>query len=67
MCGLGEIAVACKVKELVEDVDEDLKMVDRQSITLADISYDLPTIITKQDDMHEEYREREEKMGVKID
>lgn len=67
LCGLGEIAAACKVEELVEDVDEELKMVDRQSITLADISYDLPTIISKQDDMHEEFREREEKMGVKID
>lgn len=67
LCEIGEIAATCKVKTLVEDVDGELKMVDRQCITLADINYDLPTIIIKQDDMHEEYREREEKMGVKID
>lgn len=67
LCGLGEIAAACKVKALVEDVDEELKLVDRQSITLSDISYDLQTIISKQDGMHNEYRGHEEKMGVKID
>lgn len=63
LCDLGEIAAACKIKELVKAVDMELKGVERLHIKLKSIDYDLPTIILMQDDMHDKYKSKK----IKID
>lgn len=66
LCDLGEIAAACKVKEMVSCVDMELKNAMRMFINLETIGYDLPTIYLCQDDIHEMYREKEKGIGVDI-
>lgn len=66
LCDIGEIASACKVKELVSDADMRLKCADRQYIKLQSIDYDLPTICLMQDEIHAEYDEKEKGIGVSI-
>lgn len=66
LCDLGEIAAACKVKQLVECVDAELKCVDRQHITLESVDYDLSLICLCQDELHAEYADKSEHIGVKI-
>lgn len=66
LCEAGEIAAACKVKELVHDVDMELKYVDRMHIKLESIDYDLCTISLCQDEMHEEYDNKTKGIGVSI-
>lgn len=66
LCDMGEVAAACKVKELIRDVDEELKCADRLHIKMQSTDYDLCTIYLMQDDMHEKYREKEKGMGVNI-
>lgn len=66
LCKLEEVAAACKVKELIEDVDMELKTADRLYIKLQSIDYDLPTIYLMQDEMHENYANKEKSIGVSI-
>lgn len=66
LCDMGEVAAACKVKELVSDVDMELKCADRLHIKLQSVDYDLCTIFLMQDEMHESYREKEKDIGVCI-
>ena len=54
------------VKELVHDVDMELKYVDRMHIKLESIDYDLCTISLCQDEMHEEYDNKTKGIGVSI-
>lgn len=66
LCKLEEIAAACKVKELISDVDMELKEACRLNLKLQSIDYDMPTILLMQDEMHEHYREKEKGIGVDI-
>ena len=66
LCDLGEIAAACKVRDLISDVDMELKGVDRMHIKLESIDYDLPTITLCQDELHELYAEKSRNIGVDI-
>ena len=66
LCDMGEIAAACKVKELLVDADMELKCADRLYIKLQSMDYDLCTIMLMQDEMHEEYRKKENDIGVHI-
>ena len=66
LCDLGEIAAACKVRDLISDVDMELKGVDRMHIKLESIYYDLPTITLCQDELHELYAEKSRNIGVDI-
>jgi NADH:ubiquinone oxidoreductase subunit len=66
LCDAGEIASAMKVKELICDVDCELKCADRLHIELKSVGYDLSYIFFMQDTMHEEYREKSKKIGVDI-
>ena len=66
LCDMGEIAAACKVKELISGVDMELKCADRLHIKLQSVDYDLCTIFLMQDEMHEAYREKEKGIGVCI-
>ena len=66
LCELGEIAAACKIKELVADVDQELKVATRKSIELQSIEYDLSTIYLCQDELHEKYANKTKSIGVNI-
>lgn len=66
LCDSGEIAAACKVKQLVADVDMELKEADRLALKMQAIDYDMPTMILMQDELHECYREKEKSVGVDI-
>lgn len=66
LCDIGEIATACKIKELVCDVDCELKNADRLVIKLETIGYDLNTITLFQDEMHEKYKKKSKEIGVDI-
>lgn len=63
---LMEVAAAMKIKELLMDVDMELKRADRLIISLESSGYDLPAICMMQDAIHEEYREKEKEIGVDI-
>lgn len=66
LCDIGEIAAARKVCQLVEDVDMELKSVDREQIELASIDYDLPSIYLCQGEIHEKYDSKAKAIGVDI-
>jgi hypothetical protein len=66
LCDMDEIAAACKVKELVTCADMTLKCVDRLTLKLHSMDYDLPTILLMQADIHSEYDEKEKEIGVSI-
>lgn len=66
LCDIGEIAAACKIKELICDVDCELKGADRMHIKLEAIAYDLNTITLMQDKLHEKYKEKSKDLGVEI-
>lgn len=66
LCDINEIAAACKIKDLICDVDMELKCADRLSIMLYSIDYDMSSIYLCQDDMHEEYAEKSRNIGVDI-
>lgn len=66
LCSMNEIAAACKVKELIKDVDMELKRADRLHIKLQSMDYDLITIVLMQDKMHEHYDEKSKHIGVNI-
>ena len=66
LCELKEIAAACKIKNLISDVDMELKYVDRKHVLLESIDYDLPTITLMQDELHEKYADKTKSIGVTI-
>lgn len=66
LINLGEVASACKVMELVKNVDCELKKAQRYYLSKKAIDYDLSSIIAEQTEWHEEYKCKEKKMGVKI-
>lgn len=66
LCDIGEIAAACKIKELICDVDSELKYAEREGLKLKAIDYDLDAIYLCQDELHEKYKHKTEKIGVNI-
>jgi hypothetical protein len=66
LCNLNEVAAACKVRELVHDADMELKCAQRMHIRLKTIDYDMVAIDMMQDELHEQYRKKEESLGVDI-
>jgi hypothetical protein len=66
LCDLREIAGACKVKELVKDVDMELKLANRMNVKLSAIDYDMCNVMLMQEELHEKYKKKMEKVGVKI-
>lgn len=61
LCDLGEVAAACKVKDMIQDVDQECKYADRLYILLSGMDYDMPTISDMQVGIHAEYDEKEAK------
>lgn len=63
---IGEIAAAMKVKELVCDVDMELKYACRLHLSLKASNYDPVYILDMQDCLHEEYDKKTKEIGITI-
>ena len=63
---LGEVASASKVKELVEDVDCELKHAERYKLNKEAIGYDMTEIIAEQKRKHDKYKKKMKHLGVTI-
>jgi hypothetical protein len=61
-----EVADALKVKCLIEDVDHELKVVEREILDLKAVDYDIIYIIEKQHCMHEKYKKKMKKLHIEI-
>ena len=66
LCEMDEIAAAGKVRQLIEDVDQELKCVERMKLELDAVDYDLSVIVPCQTALHDEYAEKEKSIGVTI-
>lgn len=63
---MGHIADFVKVKELVCDVDMELKTLDRMLIKLKSVDFDDVYIVTIQDELHECYDKKTKEIGINI-
>lgn len=64
LTAMGEISCADKVNEMILDVDMELKHLEREYIALLAVGFDMTYIMEKQDEIHEEYAEKEKDIGV---
>lgn len=60
------IADANKINELIKDVDQELKCLDRIILKLRAVDCDITYIMMCQDEMHEYYKEKTKEIGVDI-
>ena len=60
------VADALKINELIKDVDQELKCLDRMILKLKSISFDAVGIMSMQDELHEYYREKTKSIGISI-
>ena len=64
---IDEVASACKIKELIMDVDKELKKAKRYALNKSATNYDLIDIISEQRKKHNKYkRKMQEEIHVKI-
>lgn len=63
---INEVAAAMKVKELICDVDCELKKAEREFLYKKAVDFDMVVIAEEQEKLHEKYREEEKKIGVDI-
>ena len=63
---IGEVASAMKIKELICDVDCELKMAERYMLNKEAVGYDMSDIIAEQKSKHDKYDHKMRKLGVKI-
>ena len=66
LVNMGEVASACKIKELICDVDCELKKAERYWLNKEATGYDMSLIISEQKSKHDKYRKKMKKMGVHI-
>ena len=66
LIALNEVASACKIKELIKDVDCELKKAERYLLNKKAIDFDINDIIAEQKSKHKKYKHKMEKLGVKI-
>ena len=66
LCDLGEIAAATKIRQLIEDVDQELKCAERMKLDLDAIDYNLSVIVPCQAAIHDEYAEKQKNIGIDI-
>lgn len=52
---VGEFASACKIKELIESVDHELKQVERYALSKKATDYNMSDIIAEQGKKHDKY------------
>lgn len=55
---LGEIAAAMRVGELIKDVDCELKGIEKETLKLASVDYDINFIYESQPEIHEKYKHK---------
>jgi hypothetical protein len=65
-CDIKEIAAALKIKQLICDVDQELKYVERKCVELKAVDYNAEYIYQEQDYLHKEYEEKCKNIGVSI-
>ena len=58
---INEVASACKIKELIADVDHELKCAERYHINKEMIGYDIIAIVGEQKKKHDKYKRKMEK------
>jgi NADH:ubiquinone oxidoreductase subunit len=63
---IGEVASAMKIKELVCDVDCELKKAERYQLNKKAVDYDLDVVIEEQNRKHDKYRKKMKRLGVEI-
>lgn len=63
---INEIALAFKVKELVCDVDHELKTAERELLDIKATDYDMSYIVSEQSYMHDKYKKKMKKIGVSL-
>lgn len=63
---IGEVAAAMKVKELICDVDCELKRAEREFLYKKAVDFDMIIIVEEQAELHEKYKEKEKEIGVDI-
>lgn len=66
LMNIGEVASACKIKELICDVDCELKKAERYWLNKEATGYDIVQIVDEQKCKHKKYCKKMEKMGVRI-
>lgn len=66
LMNLGCVADSNKVCELVTDVDQELKYLDRMLLKLKAISFDAIGVMEMQEELHEHYAEKTKSIGVDI-
>lgn len=66
LMNIGEVASACKVKELICDVDCELKKAERYWLNKETTGYDMTSIIEEQKSKHDKYKKKMKKLGVCI-
>lgn len=63
---IGEVASACKIKELICDVDCELKKAERYWLEKEAVNYDMAVIIEEQKAKHHKYKKKMKHIGVSI-
>lgn len=66
LIGLGEVAGAMKVQELVCDVDHELKKAERYWLNKQAVDYNISDIIAEQKSEHKKYKRKMEKLGREL-
>lgn len=64
LINIREVAAAEKLVCYIGDVDEELKCAQRKHLDLEAISYDLSVIVPEQEEIHERYRKKLEKLSL---
>ena len=63
---IDEIASAMKIKELICDVDDELKKAERYELNKKATDYNISDIISEQDKKHHKYEKKMKDMGVHL-
>lgn len=66
LMNINEVASACKVKELVKDVDQELKVAERKLLDMKAVDFNLSDILNEQKPEHKKYKIKMKKLGVDI-
>lgn len=62
-CDINEVAAALFIKELVHDVDMELKCAERMLLRIKAVDYDMSFICEEQDELHEHFKEKTKEVG----
>lgn len=63
-CSLGEIAAAAKIKTLICDVDDELKIAEEMCLELKSVDYDPTYVIDIQKCLYDKYDEKAKGIGI---